>query len=170
MSGYALGQGFGYGITEQSTVTPGVGGAAVVPAAGANYTLTLTRYDWWRLIGVSFTLVSDSNAANRFVQIQYPGGDGVLMLADQAGYAHVASKTVQYYGALDGLIVQDTATNVSASFRLSGLWLEAGRAVTIAVLGKQVGDQLSAIRLTFDRVPSRDPVLGGWSDPAAGQE
>lgn len=160
MDGYGLGQPYGYGLTEQSTLTPGVGDAPLKPAAGANYTLSLQRYDRWRLIGVAFILVTDSNAADRFVQVQYPGGDGVVTIADLTTYKQVASKTVSYYGALDGLIAQDAATNVSASFRLSGQWLEVGRSVVIAVGGIQVGDLLSNIRLTFDRWP------GGGQVPA----
>lgn len=164
MSGYALGQPFGYGITEQSTLTPGQAGASAAPAAGQNYTLKLERYNWWRLIGVTFDLVSDANAANRYAQIQYPDGTNQPTQRDITAFAQVASKTYHYSGSLDGLIAQDAATNVTASFRLSGHWLEAGRSVVIAVVNIQATDQLSNIRLTFDRVPVRDPVLGGFSD------
>lgn len=151
MDGFALGQPFGFGRTQQSTIRPGTGGAPNVPAAGANYLYPLQRYDYWRLIGAAFTLTTDANAADRFVQVQYPDGTAALAMADLTTYKQVASTTVTYYGALRGLIAQDAAANVSASFRLSGLWLEVGRTVTIAVGGIQVGDQLSSIRLTFDR-------------------
>lgn len=156
MTGFRLGQPYGFGRTQQSTIRPGTAGAEVAPGAGVGYTFTLQRYDYWRLIGVAFVLTTDSNAADRFVQIQYPGGDGVLTIADLTTYKQVASKVVSYYGALDGLIAQDAATNVSASFRLSGQWLEVGRAVKIVIGGVQVGDQLTNVRLTFDRTLVED--------------
>lgn len=151
MTGFTLGQPYGVGRTQQSTITPGLAGAAVPPAAGAGYTFVLQRYDYWRLIGASFTLVTDANAGNRYVQIQYPDGTAVPTMRDISAFAQVASKTVNYSAGLDGLIAQDGATAVTASFRLSGHWLEVGRSVVLAIVGVQVGDQLSNIRLTFDR-------------------
>lgn len=170
MSGYALGQSFGYGLTEQSTITPGQGSAAAAPAAGASYTLTLERYNWWRLVFCTFTLTTDANAANRYVTVEYPGGDGVSVLADAAAVIVTASTTNQRYVGSLNRGVSEWNANADVLFPLSGIMLEAGRTVKINVANIQVGDQLSKIRLTFDRVPVRDPVQGGWSDPAAGQE
>lgn len=150
-AGFRLGQPYGYGRTQQSTIMPGQQQFAVAPGAGVGYTAVLQRYAWWRLIAVTFDLVADANAANRYVQIQYPDGTAVPVARDISAFAQVASKTVHYSGALDQLVAQDGATNVTAQFRLSGLWLEVGRSVVIAIAGVQVGDQLSNIRMTFDR-------------------
>lgn len=151
MTGFTFGQPFGHGLTEQSTVTPGRAGASDPPAAGQPYTLKLERYDRWRLVAVTFDLETDSNAADRYVQVQYLDGTGTPIVRDIAAVAQAATKTVHYSGAKDGLIAQDALTNVTASFRLSGLWLEAGQSVKIDIGAVQVGDQLSNIRMTFDR-------------------
>ena len=153
MSGYALGQPAGYGLTEQSTIQPGQQGTAAVPAAGAGYTFTLSRFDRWRLIAARFTLTTDSNAANRLCSITYSGSTGVQNMVDSVQALVVASQTARrHFGALN-FGGWSNGTNLDNCFPLSGLWLEAGSTVTIAVANIQVGDQLSDIRLTFDRWP-----------------
>lgn len=164
MSGYALGQPTGYGLTEQSTIQPGQQGAANPPAAGAGYTLVLSRFDRWRLIAVSFLLTTDSNVANRFPAIEYSGATGTPNMADPVQAAIVASTTAQRN--LGALNFHDwkSGTGLDNCFPLSGLWLEAGSTVKIVVANIQVGDQLSNIRLTFDRWP------GGGYVPASTDE
>lgn len=164
MSGYALGQGYGYGLTEQTTVQPGAADAAAPPAAGAEYTFTLSRYDRARLVAVTFALTTDSNAANRFVTIEYSGPTPVSSMADPTAAAVVASQTgLRFFGALNYGNLANIA-NGGQVFPLSGLWIEAGQKVKIAVANIQVGDQLANIRLTFDRWP------GGGQIPARTDE
>jgi hypothetical protein len=160
MSGYALGQGFGYGLTEQSTIIPGAAGAAAPPAAGANYVFTLSRYDRARLVACTFSLTTDSNAANRFVTVEYSGSTTVANMADPTAAVVVASTTaLRFFGGLNFGNVSNVA-NGGQIFPLSGLWIEAGSTVSIKIASVQVGDQLNNIRLTFDRFP------GGGSLPA----
>ena len=158
MSGYALGQGYGYGLTEQSTVIPGAADAAAPPAAGANYVYRLSRYDRARLVAVTFSLTTDSNAANRFVTIEYSGSTTVSNMADPTAAAVVASTTgLRFFGGLNFGNLANVA-NGGQIFPLSGLWIEAGSTVTVKILNVQVGDQLSGIRMTFDRWPGHELV------------
>ena len=165
MSGYALGQGYGYGLTEQSTIIPGAGDAAPAPAAGANYVYTLSRYDRARLVAVTFALTTDSNAANRFVTVEYSGSTTVANMADPTAAAVVASTTaLRFFGGLNFGTLANVA-NGGQVFPLSGLWIEAGSTVAIKIAGVQVGDQLANIRLTFDRWPSGDALPGRTDFP-----
>lgn len=149
-----LGQPYGIGLTEQQTIV------VANPAAGANASLKLGaslvgNALWWRLVGVTFKLTTDANAANRYTTVEYQGGDGVAFMADGASVLVTANTTAQrFLGSLShGTSEWNTSTDVF--FPLSGLWLELGTTVVLNVASVQVGDQLSAIRLTFDRVTSR---------------
>ncbi len=155
MSGYALGQSYGYGLSEQTTLS------GVNPAAGSAFALKLGSTDApggykWRLVGATWKLTTDANAANRYVTVEYLGGDGVSVLGDAAAKVVVANVTAQRYCGSVNRGVGEVATGTDILLPLSGLWLEAGATVQIAVANIQVGDTLTVIRLTFDRVPT-DP-------------
>jgi hypothetical protein len=158
---YRRGQPSSFGDTQQSTFMPGQQGAPANPGAGAGYTFICRPFAWMRLVAVSFDLVTSSQAANRYVQITYPDGTAIPIARDLTTFAQVASKTVHYSGTLDGLIGQDGASTVSASFRLSGLWLELGRSVVVSVVNIDSGDQLSNLRLTFDHNVPEDAGVAG---------
>lgn len=145
MSGYTLAQSFGHGRTEQSTV------AVKQPAAGANAVLTLTRYDRWRLVGCVFTLATDATAGNRYVTIEYGGTSTVSQQADAAAVLVAPSTTGQRFVGSVNRGTSEWNTGTDVLFPLSGLWLEAGRTVTINVATIGAGDQLSNVFLTFDR-------------------
>ena len=153
MSGFALGQNYGYGLTEQSTISPGQQGAPVAPDAGAAYTLTLSRYDRWRLVAVTFTLDTSDADATRVPRVEYSGTGGVPNMVDPTGVTVAASASgLSFSGGLNiGSYVAPDGGDVG--FPLSGLWLEAGSTVTLNVLAIDTDDQLSDIRFTFDRFP-----------------
>lgn len=158
--GYLLGQAASYGITQQSTIVPGVTPGAAVPAAGAEYTFVCQPYDRWRLVACRFELTTDSNAANRFVTIDYLDGQGVPIVSDGAAVATPATITARPYS---GALTFSGGTGITGSalfFPLSGLFLEPGQRVKIAVANIQVGDQLGRIRLTFDRWPENPSDYG----------
>ena len=151
MSGFSLSQAHGKGALTQQTLMPGQwDGMPVLPAHGS-YTCNPGTMDMWRCVAVTFTLVTDDTDASRYVQVQYPFGTGGMLARDVTGYAQVASKTVQYSGALDQIIAQDGAANVTAQFRLSGLFRYAGQAITIAIINAGDDDTLSAVAITVDR-------------------
>lgn len=160
MSGFALSQAYGYGLCEQTTLT------GANPVAGASFSLQLGSLAApgaykWRLVGCTWKLTTDANAANRYTTVEYLDGGGVGFQADGAGVVVIANTTAQrfvgslYHGP------SDFAANTDVFFPLSGLWLEAGVTVKINVASIQVTDQLSVIRLTFDRLPT-DPHFKPW--------
>lgn len=156
-----LGQPYGIGPTEQQVVT------VANPAAGANASVKLGgqlvgNALWWRLVGVTFKLTTDANAANRYTTVEYQGGDGVAFMADSATVLVTANTTAQRFNGKLGQGVAEWNTGTDVLFNLSGLWLELGTTVVLNVASIQVGDQLSAIRLTFDRVTSQ--AWERWTD------
>lgn len=170
MTGFALGQPFGHGRTEQTTIVPGTAGAPVAPAAGASYTYTLTRYDRARLVFAAFTVTTDSNVANRYLTLEYLDGAGVAIVADGASVTVSASTTNQrFVGALNRSPAEWN-TNTDVFFPLCGVWIEAGQRVKLNVAGIQAGDQLSNIRLTFDRLIPWDEKVSEKREREAAQE
>lgn len=166
MSGYALGQPYGYGLTQQSTILPGLGSAAAKPAAGAEYTLVLSDYDRWRLVAVSFTLTTSATDVARFVAIEYPGLQDALDIADVAPASVPKSITAQRFNGSINYGTAYAVTSGAMQFPLSGLWLEAGRKVKIAVANIDATDQLGNIHLTFDRWPGGGDVPAESDAPA----
>lgn len=155
MTGFTLAQAYGLGHTEQSTIYAGQSPDYPAPVAGASYAIHLQRYDRWRLIGATFTLVTDSNVASRYVTIEYLAANGQSMSADGASVLVAASSTQRYLGQFRrGPAEWNTGTDVY--FPLTGWWLETGRRVTINIANVQVGDLLSKVALTFDRTLVRD--------------
>ena len=159
MEGFALGQPYGYGATEQTTVD----GAA--PAAGQSFSFTFNGYDRGRLVFCTFDLSTDANVANRYVTVEYQGSDGIARAADAAAVRVAASTTNQRYCGSLNRGTSEWATGTDVLFPLCGLWLEAGATVKINVAGIQAGDTLTNIRLTFDRWldGSQRPQAGGGS-------
>lgn len=160
MSGYALGQTYGYGLTQQSVITP------AVPAAGASFSQALggTAFPGgyrWRLVGITWKLSTDANAANRYTTVEYLDGDGVAFMADGAGTVATANTTNQRFIGSLRHGPSDFAANTDVFFPLSGLWLGSGHTIKINVANIQVGDTLTVIKLTFDRLPT-DPHYKPW--------
>ncbi len=164
MAGFTVGQPFSHGHTEQSTLVPGQATVGAAPAAGASYSYVVSRHDRVRLVFCTFALTTSATVANRYVTVEYLGGDGVGIVADGAAVVVTASTTAQrFVGALHrGPAEWNTGTDVF--FPLSGIWLEAGQTVKINVAAIDTTDALTNIRLTFDRLlvqddPLRDPKL-----------
>jgi hypothetical protein len=151
VAGFTLGQSYGSGRTQQSTLIPGQGAAGPAPAAGANYVFSVRHHDRVRLVFCAFTLATDATAGNRYVTVAYQLGASGASYADAAAVTVTPSTTSQrFIGSINrGVAEWNTGTDVL--FPLGGPWLEIGSTVTINVGGIGTGDQLSAIYLTFDR-------------------
>jgi len=156
VSGYTLGQEYGHARTFQHTVIPGASVGAPAPVAGASYTYTVGPWDRMRLVFATFTLTTDANAANRYVTVEYPGPDGVSVLADAATVLVTANTTAQRFVASLRRGPAEWNTGTDVFFPLAGIWLEAGRTIVINIANVQAGDLLSKVRLTFDSTPVRD--------------
>ena len=152
MTGFTLGQEYGFGRTQQSQILPGFGGYPDL-ATGAGYSFTLQNYDRWRLVFCTFTLTTgDDSAGGRYVTIEYPAGNGNSETADGASVLVSDDSSQRYIGQYRrGPAEWNTGTDVW--FPLSGLWLEAGRTITLNIANVQTDDQLSEVSFTFDRTP-----------------
>lgn len=155
MDGYALGQDASFGLTEQATIVPGTADYPTPPAAGAEYTLTLTRYDRWRLVAVTFTLTTSATDVVRIPSIEYSGVSSTPAMRDPVGTTVPKSITSQRFSGALNIGSYAAPAGGDIAFPLSGLWLEAGSKVKLAVLNIDTTDALSAIRFTFDRWPVR---------------
>jgi len=156
VSGYLLGQEYGHGRTFQHTVVAGVDPTAPAPVAGASYTYKVGPWDRMRLVFCTFTLATDANAANRYVTIEYPGINGVSVLADGASVTVSANTSAQRFVGSLRRGPAEWNTNTDVFFPLSGFWAPVGQSIVINIANVQVGDQLSKVTMTFDSTPVRD--------------
>jgi hypothetical protein len=164
--GFLLGQPASFGLTQQSTISAGITAGVNKPAAGAVFNFTCQPYDRWRLVACRFTLTTDSNVADRYVTIEYQGVNNLPFMTDGAPVAVTASTTSQVFVGSLHRTVSEWNNLSDVFFPLSGLWLEAGSQLQIAVKNIQVGDQLDLIRLTFDRLPE-EPLAYGYENEGA---
>jgi hypothetical protein len=153
VSGYTLGQEYGHGRTFQHTVVAGVDRTAPAPVAGQSYSYSVGPWDRMRLVFVVFTLTTDANAANRYVTIEYPGINGVSVIADGASVTVSANTTAQRFVGALRRGPAEWNTNTDVFFPLSGFWAPVGQTITINIANVQAGDLLSKVALTFDATP-----------------
>lgn len=125
--------------------------AGTSPAAGANFTYTIPTGWLARLVGLQLQLVTDANAANRYVELSASDGATGIPLGFGSS-AHAASLT-WIYTPFIGAAAQAEGTNGALkSFPLAlNVWLKETWIVGISVRNIQVGDQLSGIVLWFER-------------------
>lgn len=151
MGQYTLGLtqtvGHGRAFTQLSPVTK--------PAVGAGFTIPISGPYWEMGDALSFQLVTDSNAANRFPVVTVKNGNGVAVATMTTGAAITASKTGQVSflgqfsstaGPTDGPLV----TNFPQ------VWLQPDYSVVVTVLGVQIGDQISNIEWYRQRFVTGD--------------
>jgi hypothetical protein len=141
-----------FGLTQP--VSDGIGYQhnlkATKPAAGANFTVTLSPNFYWRVQACVFTIVTDANAANRYITLQTTFGDGVANWVNGASVTVSANTTQRFAGSADRTIAEWN-TNTDVFFPIDRSFLRDGVQLAINVQNIQVGDQLSAIYFTFDR-------------------
>lgn len=120
------------------------------PAAGANFSLTNPGRPGWLLVGVLFRLVTDANAANRSVTVDYDDGNGSLYMSNGIQGVVTANTTALF--AFDAH--RDTSeanVNNQVFAPLYPAAFEPGTKLQINVLNKQAGDQLDRIMLVYER-------------------
>jgi hypothetical protein len=155
VSGYALGQEYGYGRSFQSVVR------GTNPAAGASFSLTLDSRWVWRCVSAVFTLTTDANVANRYVTLECTSDDGASYAVSGAAVVFTAGGTARFVGSLtQGVAEWNTGTD--AFFHLAPVWMFGGTVLTITVGSIQVGDTLTKIRFVFDRVPTDEFNVPGF--------
>lgn len=120
------------------------------PTAGANFALTSPGRPGWRLVIVRFRLVTDANAANRSVTVDYDDGNGTVFWSGGLQGVVTANTTADFtFDAERGLSEANTNNQVFGC--LYPYEFMPGQALQINVLNKQAGDQLSRIVAVFER-------------------
>lgn len=150
MSGYALGQPYGYGLAFEQVIL------GANPAAGSNFVLTIDARWVWVPVSAVFTLTTDANVANRYVTVEYAQDGQNPYAVSGAAVVFTANGTQRYAGdRARGVAEWNAGTDVL--FGLAAGYLRGGSTFTIRVGSIQVGDTLTKIVLTFDKYPT-DPT------------
>lgn len=127
-------------------------GATVIsvanPAAGANWSYTLSGESWLDVLAVFFVFTTDVNVGNRFVTVIFD--DGATRLWAFVSFAvQVAALGVNYHLANTGVQPAGNAANFYGV--MPPLALPIGARVLTSTAALQVGDQFSSIRLLVRR-------------------
>jgi len=134
--------------------------AVTNPAAGAGFTYTVGSAYWERIAAVSFTLVSDGNAANRQVLLAFKDGSGANIASTASGGTQAASLT-RLYSFVPNQGTAPALIGTTFLAPLPVLFLQPGFSMVVSITSVQAGDQLSAIRVyreAFDTGPQGYPV------------
>jgi hypothetical protein len=123
------------------------------PAAGANLTVQLDSRWINRILSARITLVTDSNAANRALTLDYLDAASNVYDSDGAGLVQTAS-TTQVYQFQTERTSGEWASNTLVWLPINSKQLTVGTAVRFTVSNIQVADQLSAAVLLFERYDS----------------
>jgi hypothetical protein len=120
------------------------------PAAGAGFTLTSPGRPGWRLVAVLFRLVTDANAANRSVTVDYDDGNGTLFGSSGIQGVVVASTTALF--SFDAQrTISEANTNNQVFVPLRPVEFMGGQKLQVNVLNIQATDQLDRVVLVFER-------------------
>lgn len=131
--------------TDNFTVVQEV---AASPAVATNYIGAVPVNARSTLAMISFRIVADANAANRYCEIQLHRGSDVYILGNSL-HAQALSEDRTYLG-FHGCVNPSITGDLKYLFGLPDipLFLE-GDTVRIIVTGIQAGDQLSDVKLTW---------------------
>lgn len=99
---------------------------------------------------VSFTLVSDANAASRIVVFQFHDGSGTSYAPVAAPFVQTASHTSRYTFAVG---IQQFGANDAANIGagIPPVRLDVGYGITVTIAAKQATDQVSAVALLLSQ-------------------
>lgn len=123
------------------------------PGANTNVVYPIDGRGLRRLVSLVFTLHTDANVANRYVTVEYVGGDGLAFSVNAAGVVVTAGTSAQRYAGTLGRGQAEWATGTDILFPLEALFLHPGDSLQILVANKQAGDTLTNIRGVLERYP-----------------
>lgn len=119
------------------------------PAAGASFTRTTDGNFMERYVSISVRLVTDGNAANREVVVQYRDTDGNVYAQNGINATVAASLTADYF--FSAFTPEVVATvNSSSLIPLQAQLLLPTHSMRIFIVNAQVGDQLSRIKMGIE--------------------
>ena len=130
------------------------------PAAGAGFTYTVGGSYWERLAAISFTILTDGNAANRQVLVAFKDGSGTNIASTASGGTQAATLT-RLYSFVPNQGTAPALIGTTFLAPLPVLFLQPSFTVVMSITNVQVGDQVSAIRVyreAFDTGPEGYPV------------
>jgi hypothetical protein len=130
------------------------------PAAGAGFTYTIGGNYWERIAALSFTIVTDGNAANRQVLLAFKDGSGANIASTASGGTQAATLT-RLYSFVPNQGTAPALIGTTFLAPLPVLFLQPGFTVVMSITSVQAGDQVSAIRVyreAFDTGPEGYPL------------
>jgi hypothetical protein len=134
--------------------------AVANPSAGGGFTYTISGNYWERLAAVAFQIVTDGNAANRQVLLDFKDGSGATIASTASGGTQAATLTRKYSFVPN----QGTAPALIGTSFLAPLpvvFLQPEFTMVVSIVSVQAGDQVSAIRVyreAFDTGPQGYPT------------
>jgi hypothetical protein len=122
------------------------------PAAAADGVFTVDGRGLRRLVSIVFTLTTSADVADRYVTVEYEGGDGLPFAVNAAGVLVTALSTQRFAGSISrGNSEWNTGTDVL--FPLEDVFLYPSNVLRINVAAVQATDALSGIRGVLERFP-----------------
>lgn len=120
------------------------------PAAGSPFSLTSPGRPGWLLLAVTFRLVTDGNAADRGVTVDYDDGNGRLFGSNGFG-AVVQASTTELFAFQANVGQAAWNTQGQAFVPLLPVEFQGAQKLQINLTNVQAGDQLDRIVLAFLR-------------------
>ena len=136
---YGLSRPFSHGLVLNDT------GPITSPAAGAGFTYTVGGEYWEMWEALTFTLVTDANAATRQVFLTIQDQDSVPLARIPAGGTQITGLT-RVYSFVRGITTPQALVVDTFLSPLPDLILQTGWKVVVSISSVQVGDQVSLIR------------------------
>lgn len=140
-------QPFGWGLGYPDWVDPSA------PAAGSNFVHTVGGQHYERLLGARCLITTDSNAANRFVSVDYINARNITYCRNAWAGVIVASTTNQAFEWNCARASGEHATNTPVLAPLFLTFLPPGFQIQITLDNIQVGDTITSIHLWLEKFP-----------------
>ena len=140
-------------ITPNTGILVSVAGTN--PAAGADWSQTVTANKRWRIQSIRFQLVTDATVATRTVRILFTDGTNTFFLLPAVD-VQIASLTYNYECVVDGYQRALHVPGVGAPSAFipipNNLWLTGGYVMRTSTINLQAGDDFGAPRFLVEEL------------------
>lgn len=126
------------------------------PAVATGFSITPDTAGDWLIRALTFTLVTDANAATRAITLSVSGGATAYRVLT-AGATQITGLTRVYSGSEGVSGAAGAGGFIQLNFPNDGIWLPVGHTLSVAAENIQAGDQFSAIagyRFEFPKGPA----------------
>jgi hypothetical protein len=124
------------------------------PAAGAAASVIVPGEYGVRVLAARATFAADANAANRLVSLDFIDANGVTRVRNCPSVVWTANTSAQAFMWSHQWTISEWNTNTPVLVPVLPLLLPPGWQVKFAVDSIQAGDQLSALSLVVEKVPT----------------